>query len=107
MDTLIKAIPEHLLALNWFELEETRALSILENLKVELKELKGKLSVKRVHQCRVVIRRWYSIWEILVNVFAVEDSHKGHVAGFDFQSDSVFANSDPVILALALQLLQI
>ena len=42
MDTLVKAIPEHLLTLNWFELEEARALSILDDLTVELKELKGK-----------------------------------------------------------------
>lgn len=65
MDTLIKAVPEHLLSLNWFELEEARALSIFEELKVELKGLKKKLNGKRVHQARVVIRRWYSIWEIL------------------------------------------
>lgn len=65
MDTLVKAIPEHLLTLNWFELEEARALSILDDLTVELKELKGKLSPSKVHKCRVVIRRWYSIWEIL------------------------------------------
>lgn len=65
MDTLIKAVPEHLLSLNWFELEEARALSIFEELKVELKSLKKKLNNKRVHQARVVIRRWYSIWEIL------------------------------------------
>lgn len=64
-ETLTRAVPEHLLALNWFELEEARALAILSELESELKELKGKLTVKRVHACRVVIRRWYSIWEIL------------------------------------------
>lgn len=65
MDTLTKAIPEHLLSLSWFDLEEERALSVLSDLESELKGIHKKLSPKRVHQARVVIRRWYSIWEIL------------------------------------------
>ena len=39
--------------------------------------------------------------EISVDLFTVEDSYKGYRVGFDFQSKSVFANSDPVILAFA------
>lgn len=65
METLTKAIPEHLLSLSWFDLEEERALSVHADLKAELKGIHKKLSAKRVHQARVIIRRWYSIWEIL------------------------------------------
>src|SRR2546425_10404844 len=46
------------------------------------------------------------LWEILVDVFAVQDSYVGYCVGFDFQSDSIFANSDPVICAVALYLFQ-
>ncbi|HNM48654.1 MAG TPA: CHAD domain-containing protein [Candidatus Obscuribacter sp.] len=65
MSTLVKAVPEHLLNLNWFELEEARALSVYEELSGSLGGINHKLSPKLVHELRVVIRRWYSIWEIL------------------------------------------
>lgn len=65
MSALVKAVPEHLLNLNWFELEEARALSVYEELSRSLSDIKNKLSPKLVHELRVVIRRWYSIWEIL------------------------------------------
>ena len=42
------------------------------------------------------------LWEILVDVFAVEDSYESYCVGLDLQSDPVFANSDPVIRAVAL-----
>lgn len=65
MNTQVKAAPEHLLMLNWFELEETRALSVLEEMQAALKLIDEKLSPRRVHEVRVVIRRWYSVWDIL------------------------------------------
>jgi CHAD domain-containing protein len=57
--------PEHLLSYSWLELEKRQALSVLTDLETMVKRLDKKLSPKRVHQSRVVLRRWYSVWDIL------------------------------------------
>jgi CHAD domain-containing protein len=57
--------PEHLLSYSWLELEKDQALRIFSDLEKIVGKLDKKLTEKRVHDVRVVLRRWYSVWDIL------------------------------------------
>jgi len=45
--------------------------------------------------------------KISINLFAVENSHESDYVVFDLQSNSKFADSDPVIPAFAFQFLEV
>jgi CHAD domain-containing protein len=57
--------PEHLTDTPWLEFEQMTARSCLENLEREMKLLAKKANAKRVHDTRVALRRWDSIWSVL------------------------------------------
>jgi CHAD domain-containing protein len=57
--------PPHLKQCSWLEFEEGTVLAVCENLSTELKRISKKASVKRVHDTRVALRRWDSVWWVL------------------------------------------
>jgi CHAD domain-containing protein len=57
--------PEHLLSSSWLELEKAQASRVFSDLEKMLGKLSKKLTEKRVHDVRVALRRWYSVWDIL------------------------------------------
>ncbi len=57
--------PEHLLSYSWLELEKDQALRVFTDLENIVGKLDKKLTEKRVHDVRVVLRRWASVWDIL------------------------------------------
>jgi CHAD domain-containing protein len=59
------SIPPHLAHSSWINYEALAALSVLSNLKTELKALKENPDARRVHKARVSLRRWFSIWAVL------------------------------------------
>lgn len=63
--TQLETIPPHLLERSWLEFEEQAAFGLCENLASELEGLDKKVSAKRVHDTRVALRRWDSIWDVL------------------------------------------
>lgn len=65
MSQKITHAPEHLITVSWLSQEESRALSVMRDIEKCLAKSHKKLTVKRVHEIRVVLRRWYSIWDIL------------------------------------------
>lgn len=65
MSPKITHAPEHLVTVSWLSQEESRAIAIMRDLERCLAKVKKKLTYDRVHEMRVVLRRWYSIWEIL------------------------------------------
>jgi CHAD domain-containing protein len=58
-------VPPHLAHSSWINFEASSALSVLGTLSDELKDLKKKVSVRRVHKARVALRRWFSVWKVL------------------------------------------
>lgn len=65
MSHKIKHAPEHLIGVSWLSQEESRALHVMRDIEKCLAKAHKKLTVNRVHEIRVVLRRWYSIWDIL------------------------------------------
>ncbi len=65
MPQKITHAPEHLITVSWLSQEEGRAIVVMRDLEQCLSKVHKKLTTKRVHETRVVLRRWYSIWEIL------------------------------------------
>jgi CHAD domain-containing protein len=57
--------PEHLLSYSWLELEKDQALRVFADLDKMVGKLDKKLTESRVHDTRVALRRWYSVWDIL------------------------------------------
>jgi CHAD domain-containing protein len=57
--------PEHLLSYSWLELEKNQALLVFSDLEEMARILDKKLNASRVHQARVILRRWYSVWDIM------------------------------------------
>ncbi len=57
--------PDHLLCLNWLELEKDQAWLVFADLEKMVGKLDKKLTERRVHDVRVTLRRWYSVWDIL------------------------------------------
>ncbi len=65
MPQKITHAPEHLITVSWLSQEEGRAIVVMRDLEQSLSKVHKKLDTKRVHETRVVLRRWYSIWDIL------------------------------------------
>lgn len=59
------AIPLHLVTLNWLDFERDTAAKVADNVASELYGLSKKATVKRVHDTRVALRQWVSIWQVL------------------------------------------
>lgn len=57
--------PAHLLQESWVDFEYRAAANLLAALEAELKKLKLRLTVDRVHKSRVSLRRWFSVWGFL------------------------------------------
>ncbi|MBS1990320.1 MAG: CHAD domain-containing protein [Cyanobacteria bacterium SZAS LIN-3] len=57
--------PEHLISYSCLELEKNQALLVFTDLEKLIGKLEKKLTEKRVHDARVALRRWYSVWDIL------------------------------------------
>ncbi|MGH9552525.1 MAG: CHAD domain-containing protein [Terriglobales bacterium] len=55
----------HLNQSNWLEFEQSTAESLFENLSDELDRISHSPTSKRVHDTRVALRRWDSIWVVL------------------------------------------
>jgi CHAD domain-containing protein len=58
-------IPPHLTQRTWLEFEEATASSLCDSLAAELKLIRKKVSAKHVHDTRVALRRWNSVWKVL------------------------------------------
>ena len=58
-------IPPHLDESLWLDFEEATALACSDALDEELSRLYARTSAKRVHDSRVALRRWSSIWAVL------------------------------------------
>jgi CHAD domain-containing protein len=58
-------IPPHLDGSPWLMFEQQRALHIYDDLSRTLRRLSKKPSAERVHEARVVLRRWDCIWNVL------------------------------------------
>jgi CHAD domain-containing protein len=65
MSSKIKHAPEHLIGVSWLSQEESRALHVMRDIEKCLGKAHKKLTLNRVHGIRVVLRRWYSIWDIM------------------------------------------
>jgi CHAD domain-containing protein len=65
MSSKIKHAPEHLIGVSWLSQEESRALHVMRDIEKCLGKAHKKLTFNRVHEIRVVLRRWYSIWDIM------------------------------------------
>ncbi len=57
--------PPHLAAMTWVVFERDTAFTVWESLERELFKLSQKFSPKRVHDARIALRRWNSVWGIL------------------------------------------
>lgn len=58
-------VPPHLDGSPWLMFEQQRALHIYDDLSRTLRKLAKKPSAERVHEARVVLRRWDCIWNVL------------------------------------------
>lgn len=62
---LRSTVPPHLSGTPWVKHEETTAKSAFKDVSREIKRLSEKVTEKRVHDTRVALRRWFSIWRVL------------------------------------------
>lgn len=60
-----RVVPPHLDGSPWLAFEQQRALHIYDDLSRSLRRLARKPSADRVHEARVVLRRWDCIWNVL------------------------------------------
>lgn len=60
-----RRVPPHLDGSPWLTFEQQRALNIYDDLSRSLRRLSKKPSAERVHEARVVLRRWDCIWDVL------------------------------------------
>jgi len=58
-------IPTHLDETPWLEFEQATVLALCESVEKELNKLMDKASAKQVHDTRVALRRWFSVWWVL------------------------------------------
>jgi CHAD domain-containing protein len=61
----IYSSPAHLLQESWVDFQYRAAVNLLFAMEAELKKLKLRITVDRVHKSRVSLRRWYSVWGFL------------------------------------------
>jgi CHAD domain-containing protein len=57
--------PTYLQDIAWLDFELKRAQDLAHTLKIQLKRLNRKCSVSRVHDARVALRRWNSVWDVM------------------------------------------
>jgi CHAD domain-containing protein len=62
---MVAFVPPHLEGIGWLKYESDTALSLCDQISKELSRLVERVSVKRVHEARVVLRTWDSVWEVL------------------------------------------
>ena len=62
---LTQTVPSHLLEPNWLEFEYRTALEIVESAESYVEHVKHRARVKDIHQIRVILRRWFSVFEVL------------------------------------------
>ncbi len=60
-------VPPHLGSTSWLTFESSCAESFAKQLKLELGRLDKQASVKAVHDTRVALRRWGSVWSVFEN----------------------------------------
>jgi len=58
-------IPVHLAAMTWVVFERDTVFTVWDSLERELFQLSKKFSPKRVHDSRIALRRWESVWQVL------------------------------------------
>src|SRR5262249_43031753 len=58
-------VPTHLDETPWLEFEQATVLALCDSLEKELNKLIEKASAKQVHDTRVALRRWFSVWSVL------------------------------------------
>lgn len=61
----IATIPPHIEETPWLDFQRSRARALCDALSLELEKLTRKPTANRVHDTRVALRRWFSIWAIL------------------------------------------
>lgn len=57
--------PDHLVGIPWLDYEKDCALALCDSLLAELARLSKRLTAGRVHDTRVALRRWFSLWWVL------------------------------------------
>lgn len=57
--------PPHLIEKVWLEFERDTALGVFDELEKTLERLSARSTAKRVHEARVALRRWDSVWAVL------------------------------------------
>lgn len=58
-------IPPHIEQTPWLDYQQATVQALCESLSAELKDLHDKPAAKRVHDTRVALRRWFSVWAVL------------------------------------------
>ncbi len=61
----ISAVPQHLLETPWLEFQQSTALALCDSLADELTRLCRRPTAGRVHDTRVALRRFFSVWGVL------------------------------------------
>lgn len=73
--------PPHLARTSWITHEANCALSVYQELRKDLRDLKKKVTAGRVHRARVTLRRWFSIWKVLRTDQWESKSYKRKIGG--------------------------
>lgn len=60
-----RQIPQHLMDMDWLHYEQARALELSQSMSRELKALCTKASARQVHDTRVALRKWSSVWSVM------------------------------------------
>ncbi|HEY9868620.1 MAG TPA: CHAD domain-containing protein [Candidatus Obscuribacterales bacterium] len=58
-------VPAHLDETPWIDFEQSTALALCDSLEQELRRLVAQPTAKRVHDTRVALRRWFSVWSVM------------------------------------------
>lgn len=63
--TIKAAIPPHLDRTPWLVFQLETALSLTQQIEQQLRKLKANITAKQVHDTRVALRRFFSVWSVL------------------------------------------
>jgi CHAD domain-containing protein len=61
----VAAIPPHIEQASWLDFQKSTELLLCDSVSQELAPLSKKPTEKRVHETRVALRRWFSVWAVL------------------------------------------
>lgn len=75
------SVSPHLGKTNWLDFEYQTITNLSANLVVELDRLVSKTTTKRVHEARVMLRRWFSVWKFMKKDGWGSDDFERHVEG--------------------------